>query len=294
MAIHLGGLGSPDRPRRLAGFSALHPRCYEDIPGDARRTIATALHLNHGSPPFPHTLLPWPPSGPNKHKPGPGKIRPVLGVGLPNRIKPWLVAPRMPLPARMVVYRRRNMPGPNHRCATMMIALSVSAARRWYHAPSVVVDAVGQPSSAAGPFPRARGADEMRHGRRQSACAAQLALSLSHVLLRYPDLVPGDTSSRPAPLPKSSRLGKGLPECCRLSSYGTISDRATLFHLSTSSFQSARQKSVTLSCMNHAIAWTQRLPPGISLFGSRLGQEKVHTRPTSSDRFTTFGASSYG
>ncbi|KAL2167014.1 hypothetical protein VTG60DRAFT_1850 [Thermothelomyces hinnuleus] len=121
-----------------------------------------------------------------------------------------------------------------------------------------------------------------------------LPLSLSHVLLRYPDLVPGDTSSRPAPLPESSRLGKGLPECCRLSSYGTIADRAALFHFSTFSFQSVRQESVTLSCMNHAIAWTQRPPPGISLFGSRPGQEKVPTRPTSSDRSTTFGASSYG
>lgn len=165
-----------------------------------------------------------------------------------------------------------------------MIQKTVLASGGWYHVRSVVVAAaISQPSSAAGPLPRGRETDEMRH---ENASVRALHILWPHLAAApTSDLVLCDTSSR-RPSAGLFHRAKGLPELGRQKSHRATWDRAKLFHLSTFC-QSLHWEPLTVFCMHEPRRrGRQRFPFCIASDGYRRGMDEVLLRSASRDRTT--------
>lgn len=133
-----------------------------------------------------------------------------------------------------------------------MIQKTVLASGGWYHVRSVVVAAaISQPSSAAGPLPRGRETDEMRH---ENASVRALHILWPHLAAApTSDLVLCDTSSRRP----SAGLSTELRVCLSLVGRRAIErpgiERSCFtFQLSVSRYTG--NPLPCFACMNHAVA----------------------------------------
>jgi hypothetical protein len=172
------GLGSRGRPRRMAKSSAVSALLLRGhaIPEMPAKMVGAALSLQSRKVPFCSLLMPCPSSDPTSLRRMQG--RPAPRWGRRRAKSDRAVAASASGGPAGGGGRMATMSTPNRRPerAAMATRRSVSAARRWYHALSVV-PAVCQHASPHRLPDRCRGrrgANRLRHGGRLRACALHI------------------------------------------------------------------------------------------------------------------------